>query len=133
MPDIEGGCLCTAVRYRVRGAPLSASVCHCRTCRLATGAAAVAWVEFERASFEVVTGAPRVLQSSPQVRRTFCERCGTALSYENGRTPDRIELTTASLDEPAKFPPTHEVWLEHRIAWQPLDARLEHYPQGSGL
>ncbi len=25
----EGGCLCGAIRYRVKGNPLGAQVCHC--------------------------------------------------------------------------------------------------------
>jgi hypothetical protein len=133
MPAIEGGCLCAAVRYRISTAPLSSSVCHCRTCRLAGGAAAVAWFEFERRGFEWLSGVVRSFRSSPSVVRTFCERCGTALTYANEGAPERMEVTTATLDEPGRYPPTREVWLSHRIGWQPLNPALTHYPEGSGL
>ena len=42
----EGGCLCGAIRYRVRGAPLSTTLCHCRSCRLACGGPTLAWAIF---------------------------------------------------------------------------------------
>jgi len=40
----EGGCLCGAVRYRMVGAPLSSAICHCASCRRASGAPTVAWL-----------------------------------------------------------------------------------------
>ena len=43
---IQGGCLCGAVRYEARGAPLGVGYCHCRSCRHHTGAPVVAYVEF---------------------------------------------------------------------------------------
>ncbi len=35
----EGGCVCGAIRYRVRGEPLRAYVCHCTFCQRFTGSA----------------------------------------------------------------------------------------------
>ena len=35
----EGGCLCGTVRYRVKGNPVRASVCHCTFCKRRTGSA----------------------------------------------------------------------------------------------
>jgi hypothetical protein len=38
MTDLhEGGCLCGDIRYRVRGLPLEAIVCHCTSCQRHTG------------------------------------------------------------------------------------------------
>jgi hypothetical protein len=126
-----GGCLCSAIRYRVAGAPLHSAVCHCRTCRKAAGSPVVAWVTFERENFEWLSGTPRELRSSPAVRRTFCAACGTPLTYENEKDPRTLDVTTVSLDDPALFPPTREVWLEHRIGWQPSNESLNRYPRGS--
>ena len=46
MPEIEGGCLCGATRYRATGRPTSTMICHCQTCRRAAGSPDVAWVRF---------------------------------------------------------------------------------------
>jgi len=126
-PVLEGGCLCGQVRYRVRGAALSSSVCHCRSCRLASGAPSVAWFVVPLDRFEWLAGAPVERRSSPPVRRGFCNRCGTPLSYRNDDAPERIELTTATLDEPELMPPAHEIWHSDKLAWAASDATLPHF------
>ncbi|HJV63341.1 MAG TPA: GFA family protein [Albitalea sp.] len=128
---VEGGCLCGAVRYRVHGAPLSSSVCHCRACRLAAGASPVGWIAVARSGYELLAGHPARFRSSPRVWRSFCPRCGTALGYQHDDDPGVIEVTTATLDHPEAFPPTREIWLDHRVAWTPVNAALPHYPRGS--
>ena len=61
MPDprpAEGGCLCGAVRYRVSGDPVAATLCHCRSCRRASGGVTVAWAVFDKDAFEWLKGKP---------------------------------------------------------------------------
>ncbi len=128
---VEGGCLCGAVRYRIKGDPLAQGLCHCRSCRLATGAAGVAWVVVRTTDFAYIAGRPREFRSSSRVRRTFCGNCGTSLTYQHDDSPESIDVTTATLDSPERFPPKREVWLEHRLAWEVLDERLTHYDRGS--
>jgi hypothetical protein len=117
MPILEGGCLCGAVRYQVRGKPTNTMICHCRTCRRATGSPVVAWLTFAQADFEVTTGALAEFRSSPPVRRGFCGTCGTPLTYSHRESPDSIDVTTCSLDEPQAFPPTHHSWLSDDVGW----------------
>jgi hypothetical protein len=131
MDNAEGGCLCGAVRYRVASTPLATSVCHCVSCRRASGAPVVAWVVVDVAGFAFVTGSPVAFRSSPPVLRTFCGRCGTPLTYRHDESPDTVDITTASFDFPERFAPTREIWLEHRIAWQPVNASLPHFPRTS--
>jgi len=128
----EGGCLCGAVRYRIAGPPLSSAICHCTSCRRASGAPTVAWVTVNRTQFEILSGEPVAFRSSPGVTRQFCAKCGSPLTYENAKNPSSIDITTISLDEPNGFPPSAEVWLEDKISWQPTDPDLPKY-QGSSL
>ena len=118
MQSNDGGCLCGAIRYRVRGPPLHSVICHCYTCRKASGAPSVAWLTFDRGQLEFLAGDPLSFRSSPGVVRRFCGTCGSAISYENSDSPDTIDLTTLTLDDPNAYPPTREVWLEHRLAWE---------------
>ncbi len=64
--------------------------------------------------------------------RRFCRSCGSQLTYENTAHPDTIDITTLSLDNPNAFAPTLEVWLEHRISWQPASQTLTQYSKGTG-
>ena len=128
---IEGGCLCAAIRYRITGAPLAQSRCHCRSCRRAAGAPSVAWIVVRDCDFEIISGRPSSFRSSPQVVRTFCGTCGTPLTYRHDDDLDTIDVTTATVDRPEQFPPTREIWTEHKVAWETLDPSLRHYPKGT--
>ena len=129
--NIEGGCLCRAIRYRIAGVPVSSIICHCNTCRRASAAPSVAWLTFPFASFALVSGRLQTFQSSPGVRRAFCGTCGSPLTYESDREPGTVDVTTVSLDNPDRFPPTREVWLDHKLAWEQTNASLAHCAQGS--
>lgn len=131
MQIIEGGCLCSAIRFRVTGEPIFSSVCHCSTCRRASAAPTVAWLTFDRSQVEMLSGNPRTYRSSQGVARQFCGTCGSQLTYENTASPASIDITTASLDNPNLFPPTLESWLEHRVAWQEPDVGRAHYPNSA--
>ena len=127
----QGGCLCSAIRFRISGEPVFSVVCHCATCRRANSAPVVAWLTFDRGQVEMLSGRPNAYRSSQGVVRQFCGSCGSQISYENAESPSTIDITTASLDNPALFPPTSEVWLEHRVPWHPVDPTLAQYPRGN--
>jgi len=129
----EGGCLCGTVRYRITGDPRSSSVCFCRSCRLASGAPSVAWFVVDIGQFTLVNGSLTTFQSSAQVTRSFCARCGTPLAYQHRDDANAIELTTATLDDPERWPPTWEIWHSHRLSWAASNATLAHFPKGSAI
>jgi hypothetical protein len=87
---------------------------------------------FDRSQVEILSGSPRTYRSSQGVARQFCGTCGSQLSYESVASPMTIDITTASLDNPNLFPPTMEVWLEHRVSWQAPNQTLTQYPRGIG-
>jgi hypothetical protein len=62
-------------------------------------------------------GQPRSYRSSEHVVRTFCPSCGTPLTYANDKYSHALDVTTASLDEPEKFPPSDHVWTSHALPW----------------
>jgi hypothetical protein len=128
---IEGGCLCGAVRYRVTGQATARALCHCRSCRLASGAPSVAWAVFEATDFAFVSGQPARFRSSSGVVRTFCGRCGTPLTYQAESRPTSIDVTTATLDAADRFAPTMEIWTEDRLPWERLNEALPQYAKSS--
>ena len=120
--EIEGGCFCGAIRYRISADSVSAGICHCVSCQRAVGAESVAWASFQASGFEFMDTEPRSYNSSKGVTRTFCPRCGTSLTYQS--TSDTIDVTLASLDDPERLPPTKEIWAESRISWNALHGTL---------
>jgi hypothetical protein len=42
-----------------------------------------------------------------------------------------MDITTGTLDDPDRFPPTVEIWLDHKIDWETSDPDLPKRPQSS--
>jgi hypothetical protein len=127
----EGGCLCGAVRYRVTGAPHATSLCHCRSCRLATGAPSLGWAIFPAGGVEIIAGEPTLFFSSPGVEWGFCATCGTTLTYQRASRPGLFDVTTASLDDPEAFPPQKEIWTGERLSWMPTHEAIPQFARTS--
>jgi hypothetical protein len=127
---IEGGCLCGAVRYRIHGKPLVSVTCQCRSCRRASGAAVVPWLHLSSESFTFVAGQPAEFSSSTSVTRTFCQRCGTPLTYWRSDYGATIDVTTCSLDDPEACPPVAHLWTSHRLCWVKLADDLPCFAEG---
>jgi hypothetical protein len=128
--EATGGCLCGAVRYRVHG-PARTSLCHCRSCRLATGGPSLAWAIFDEGNVTFERGAPAIYESSPGVERGFCAQCGTSLTYRRANRPGLFDVTTASLDDPEVFPPSKEIWVSERLSWITHNSSLPQFEQFS--
>ena len=133
---MEGGCLCGAVRYTVRGDSVWKSLCYCESCCRAAGAPVVAWAGFKRGSFELIRGEIRHYASSVDALRGFCGVCGTTLTYEQhpdsdspstaGAAPDEIFITTMSMDDPEAYAPDEAVFTEEMPGWMRSAHSLPH-------
>src|SRR5437016_14461594 len=102
MNTISGHCLCRAVAFSYEDAPNWTLHCHCESCRRATSAPMATWISVPRTTFRFTAGKPAYFASSPGVRRGFCARCGSPLTYENERVPDEIHLLAGALDDPQR-------------------------------
>ncbi|MGH7860023.1 MAG: GFA family protein [Candidatus Binatia bacterium] len=94
---IEGSCLCGSVRYRVSGRISGIIDCHCSMCRKAAGGPFGSLFlantkEIEWQGEELLTR----YESSPGLVRTFCSRCGTAMTGANLVTPDDTFILAAN-------------------------------------
>ena len=122
-----GGCLCGAVRYTILSAPSFVCVCHCESCRRASGAPMVAWATFEKEYVNLPRAGVQRVASSSGVLRGHCPRCGTSLTYENARRPGEIDMTLASMDDPAAFTPSAHIWVLEKLPWVTLAGGLRQY------
>jgi hypothetical protein len=125
---LTGGCYCRAVRYEAAGEPIERALCHCSICRDTTGAPAVAWFTVRSGDFRFTAGTPTAFASTLQAERTFCGACGTQLTFVHADyRGERIDVTTASLDDPEAVPPVEHIWTRSRLAWMTtLDSLPEH-------
>ena len=114
--EVEGGCACGRIRYRVTIANDEAYLCHCRMCQRATGSVSIAFKNVRKADV-AWQREPDWYQSSPIARRPYCRECGTSLGFA---FPDseNMDLTVGSFDDPSRYRPKHHFGAEslHR-AW----------------
>ncbi|MGN7291704.1 GFA family protein [Rhizobium sp. SAFR-030] len=108
-----GGCQCGAVRFRAEklGRP---SICHCRMCQKASGGFFGAFVSADQAHLTWTRGQPSLFRSSAKVKRGFCNRCGTPLTYHH---PGGVEITIGAFDQPELLEPQVQVNHDKRLPW----------------
>jgi len=111
------------VRFSVGGPASDSGYCHCRMCQRNSGAPVVAWTIFSAAGFSWTAGSPATYASSPGIRRQFCASCGSYLTFQRQDSKE-ISINTASLDDPAAFPPRMHIFEESRIPWFHTDDDL---------
>jgi hypothetical protein len=85
-------------------------------CQKAVGGPFAALCKVPISRFAWTRGEPASFKSSSVAQLCFCSACGTPLTfgYLDG---DAIEVTTGSLDEAAKVPPTRNCGIEARLPW----------------
>ncbi|MBS0221088.1 MAG: GFA family protein [Proteobacteria bacterium] len=115
---MTGGCHCGAIRYEVEGDTLTHALCHCTDCRRHAGAPMVGWAMFPHGAVKVTKGRPKTYASSKHGRRQFCPDCGTGLFYNNAEMlPGRIDIQSATLDDPGAIPVQAHIQVAERIGW----------------
>ncbi|WP_095091506.1 GFA family protein [Mesorhizobium sophorae] len=105
----NGGCLCGAVRFSVKGAPLRVGLCHCQDCRRASGSAFNFFGVWPRSAYEGA-GELRTFEG-----RSFCPDCGSRVASLRG---DEAEISLGALDlAPGDIIPGYELWIGRREPW----------------
>src|SRR5678810_204483 len=93
--QLEGGCACGAIRYRLASAPMFVHCCHCKDCQRQTGTAFVLNAIIEASRVEMTGPAPVVVpvptDSGRPHRIHRCPTCQIALfSVYGGRDEVRF-------------------------------------------
>jgi len=134
MSDIEGGCACGAVRFRISGDLIGSGACHCRACQYAAGGAPTYVVLAPAGGFAVTKGTPKVYKSKgdsgAEVGRAFCPDCGTPL-YSMGADGSMpfMPVKVGALDDPSRHPPQIHLYVEEAQPWHQMAPGLPQFPK----
>ncbi len=116
--QLEGGCLCGAIRFIATGEPKGIYWCHCESCRKHSGAPVSVFVAFDREAYTVTKGAITKFDSSPgKTRRGFCARCGSTLTCESLPVTKETHFHVGAFDQAARLRPTKHYFPEERLPW----------------
>jgi len=116
---MTGGCACGRIRFEAAIDSDEAYLCHCRMCQRASGNVSLAMKNVDQAAVRW-SHEPDWYQSSAIADRPYCSQCGTSLGFRYKAGTDKMDLTVAAFDDPARFRPTshfgaesiHEAWLD---------------------
>ena len=112
-----GHCLCGAVKFAYDGEPKWTLNCHCESCRRAVSAPMATWISVPADSLRFTATMPTYYASSPGVRRGFCGRCGSPLTYENEKLPGEVHLLAVALASQEAVKPSAHVFVEDQLPW----------------
>lgn len=111
----NGGCLCGAVRYKVRGVLRDVINCHCHMClRIHGHYGAYTSALQENLSFLKDEGLQwyQSLEddSGGNVYRGFCKICGSSLFWQV-KSKNKISIAAGSLDQTANLKTVAHIWV----------------------
>lgn len=127
----SGGCLCGAVRYRVRG-PLRPVVnCHCTQCRRTSGHYVAATACRPKDLTLTASEELRWYRSSETARRGFCGRCGSNLFWEPAdKERDEVMILAGTLDKPTGLETAAHIFTADAGDYYTLTDKLPKLPAG---
>lgn len=70
----------------------------------------------QKAEFAITRGELAFYKSSDPVRRGFCAKCGTPLTFET-ISAFHLNIVLGSLDDPAAVPPKAQFGIESKMPW----------------
>ena len=127
---LHGGCLCGATRYVIEAEPFGIGNCHCIDCQRASAAPFVNWGSVPRTSVRLEKGSLRKIEYAGRIR-SFASCCGTPLFFEESPVAEELDVTIVSLDDPARYPPAKNIWIEDQQPWVQLDPRIPAFRRSS--
>ncbi len=132
----DGGCQCGNVRYRVRGAPLTLAVCHCKQCQRQSGSAFGMSLVIRRDDFELLTGElrdfSRSSESGRSLRCTFCADCGTRIYHEPTYLEGVVNVKAGTLDDTSSLEPALHIWTTSKQSWVAVPDRAKSFERQPG-
>jgi hypothetical protein len=132
--DLDGGCDCRGIRYRMHGPPLVVHCCHCRWCQRESGAsyALNAMIEADRVERRVgdaeLIDTPSESGAGQQIAR--CPRCRIAVwSHYAGAGPLVAFVRVGTLDDPDRLPPDIHIFTASKQPWVVLPPGARAVPE----
>lgn len=120
--ELEGGCDCRGVRYRITSQPLFVHCCHCRWCQRETGASFALNAMIEADRVVLLHGEPAVIDtpsnSGKGQRIARCPRCWIALWSNYAAAGEAIRFVrVGTLDDPDRVPPDIHIFTASKQPW----------------
>ena len=123
--NLEGGCSCRAIRYKLTTTPLIVHACHCRDCQRITGGPFVINMWIESRYVGAGSAKPRSFTLKGGTGKLhevfFCGTCGTYVWSRYHIVPtDCLFVRAGTLDNPAAVKPDVHIFTRTKLPWLSL-------------
>ncbi|KTD61570.1 GFA family protein [Legionella spiritensis] len=128
---MQGGCLCGAVRFQLKGTVNGFYFCHCSRCQKSSGSAhasnlfvsngTLVWEQGENvcADYE---------HEGTRFSKRFCKRCACPLPRIIDDKNKLIQVPAGSLDGDQYFKPTAHIFMESKKCWEDELSQTQRFP-----
>lgn len=133
-PTVTGGCICSAVRYRLLYSPLFCYACHCPDCQRSSGSAFGLFLNIESSQIRILSPTrpvPAVVTRRPATpahdgyaarpalisRHVECPKCKCELWSSNMLGPAISDVRVGTLDYPSLMEPDVHSFVESKLEW----------------
>src|SRR5688572_20464854 len=132
--ELEGGCTCRAVRYRVTQVPLIVHCCHCHWCQRESGASFALNALLEAEHVQLSAGEVDVVHtpsnSGKGQKISRCPSCRVALWSNYAGSGDAIRFVrVGTLDQPDTLPPSVHIFTASKQAWVIIPEGTPSFPE----
>ena len=125
--NLQGGCLCGAIRYEVEGPLTDISHCHCSMCRRFHGAAFSTYAKADTAKFRWLKGQELLVayETTPGIGWAFCRVCGSSLGIPSDGKLASITLGTLDTDPGVR--PGYHMFTGSKAPWYEITDTLPQF------
>ena len=132
--ELQGGCACRAVRFRLKRKPIFVHCCHCSWCQRETGSAFAVNAFIEASEVELLQGTPvqTTLPSASGKGQVVwrCTDCGVTLWSNYPVSGPKINFVrVGTLDDPSRAPPDIHIYTSTKQPWVILPEGVPAVPE----
>ncbi len=127
--EVNGSCLCGAVKYRVADEFDYALICHCSQCRRATGSAFKPFGGIRKEKLALTSGDGAILRYGGEAAHdVHCGKCGSLL-WSWFRDSPYLHVTYGSLTDAPTLKPTAHIYVGSKAPWDSISDNLPQYTE----
>ena len=131
--QVNGGCLCGAIRYTISAPVTGLRACHCLNCQKASGTGGTVNAVVPTDSFRITKGETRkyddsATESGRTLSRHFCGNCGSPIYSHRNPNPGFVVVRAGTLDDSSAMKIAAHIWTSRARAWDHIDAATERHP-----
>ena len=127
--QLNGSCLCGAVKYRVADEFDYALICHCSQCRRATGSTSKPFGGIRKEKLALVVGDEVILRYGGDAAHDVrCGKCGSLL-WSWFRDSPYVHVTYGSLVDAPTLNPSAHIYVGSKASWDVIGDDLPQFDE----